>query len=1113
MKSINVKNIMEKGGLMIEALAMLGLIAVVTPTMYKKSAERTMEIEDINTATTIRTISNAAESYVSANYSTIIADMMTENQTSRIIAIDNLREYLPYGFDIGKSLVNYGTPKIGISRPNATSNSLTTFVLFPAKSDEEEGIGQERTTRIASLIGANGGYTREVEVEIDGTETPVQTARGIGGIWSLDHNNMETLFAGDGGYNMPNSNSIVTASSETIDISAAGEANNDKYLQRGLSVGEEGQTWRTAMAADLYMGGVPNDGIYDGTAYMHSIRNIARLVVGTDNTPEEGNRDRYGLYIYGNPSTERGSAFIGGNLIAGNQQFQVLENALGFLGTDSSNTNFEFELDAYKLKYGYVSADKYHFEVDKTGGMRVGYNNGRHNFSVSAYGDIDNYGNLNLAKGGGYKKVRIGTLDGGAYLLSGDVNGYDGNLNILMNDAGNPRYNGAYTLKYEGTEAYPDYKVKVGGDMQVFGTMGAYQLDANNVRASRLAVGSENVNDSKKWMEVDSAGVKIQAPNWGEPASTRLIVKKNGTDYEGSIDLRAYHYYDSRISGLALNKNGNAVLYNNTTMSDIDQKIELSKDTIDMKSGATKVSMDGRNSKFTIGDNNYNDVFTVWNLNNIDSAYILAEAPMDFYNYESGQGATTLRIKGNRLLSDEGIKIGIRENKIPYTDKGYMQKYGSGSDGAYTMVEFDTDYDFYNSDVRPGTIYVRPGVIELQSNDLAAYSLSADESTGTIIGRRFVDGSGEPVNVLYQPSSTIDRNPATAKTDYYSISNRYYKSGSSINYYDTYMVNPKYTSVMHDIKLTTRAGARLSDVLPDFINKGIYVVRNSYGDKYVEGDLIPTEKKNDEGNLISPPYKTTTKKVPEGETPGTWASPYAGEIPAPQCPPGYGRVVTLTPASFEVAQSGNISHYEGKWFVKRTSPVSGEENNKKLDGFEFATATDSAGNNVTFSPAVTYVIGSNSRNVKPFSVQQSNWLKTHVRPTRVEGSNHVKSWSAFLGFIYMESEYADLIDYLTKKRTVKIGTEEKSVQNPKMEYQEGGGILWNIFPVRRNSLDAYATVYCYFDRSNALATEINTGSNLVDVTGPLGAETAYKLGSDAYIQRLNDPTLRYNEAW
>jgi hypothetical protein len=124
-----------------------------------------------------------------------------------------------------------------------------------------------------------------------------------------------------------------------------------------------------------------------------------------------------------------------------------------------------------------------------------------------------------------------------------------------------------------------------------------------------------------------------------------------------------------------------------------------------------------------------------------------------------------------------------------------------------------------------------------------------------------------------------------------------------------------------------------------------------------------------------------------------------------------------------------------------------------------------------------------------------------------------------MGFIYMSSEYGDLIEYLTEERTVKITeTKEVKVQNPVMEYQEGGGILWNIFPVRRNSLDAYATVYCYFDRSNAMATEINLDSDLVAKIGPLGerslgAESAYKLGGEDYIQRLNDPTLKYNEAW
>ena len=101
------KSIAQKGGLMIEALAMLGLIAVVTPTMYKKSAERTMEVEDINTASTIRTVMNAANDYVGANYSTIVSEMehSTGNASNyRKITFDQIKNYLPYGFNMKKAL-------------------------------------------------------------------------------------------------------------------------------------------------------------------------------------------------------------------------------------------------------------------------------------------------------------------------------------------------------------------------------------------------------------------------------------------------------------------------------------------------------------------------------------------------------------------------------------------------------------------------------------------------------------------------------------------------------------------------------------------------------------------------------------------------------------------------------------------------------------------------------------------------------------------------------------------------------------------------------------------------------------------------------------------------
>ncbi|MBQ1896622.1 MAG: AAA family ATPase, partial [Lachnospiraceae bacterium] len=65
-----------------------------------------------------------------------------------------------------RSLYDYNTPQIRIVN-NGTN--LTAFALFPAKA--AGGLGQERTSRIASLIGANGGYTKSDK-----------SAHGIGGV-------------------------------------------------------------------------------------------------------------------------------------------------------------------------------------------------------------------------------------------------------------------------------------------------------------------------------------------------------------------------------------------------------------------------------------------------------------------------------------------------------------------------------------------------------------------------------------------------------------------------------------------------------------------------------------------------------------------------------------------------------------------------------------------------------------------------------------------------------------------------------------------------------------------------------------------------------------------
>ena len=107
----------ELGSLMIEAMAMLALISMVTPILYKKSAERTTELQDINAASEVRALIKSLDDYVTDHYDDIIqgntvtqncktgsvtySDMKAttgESTQKKTVNINHFCEYLPYGF-------------------------------------------------------------------------------------------------------------------------------------------------------------------------------------------------------------------------------------------------------------------------------------------------------------------------------------------------------------------------------------------------------------------------------------------------------------------------------------------------------------------------------------------------------------------------------------------------------------------------------------------------------------------------------------------------------------------------------------------------------------------------------------------------------------------------------------------------------------------------------------------------------------------------------------------------------------------------------------------------------------------------------------------------------
>lgn len=1252
------KSILQQGGLMIEALAMLGLIAVVTPTMYKKSAERTMEVEDINTAATIRTINAAANDYVSANYSTILGDMVKNNETNRKLNIEDLKAYLPYGFDVKKALYNYDGEHIqlSVSRPDG-SNNLTTLMLFPAKLDEENGIGQERTSRIAALIGSSGGYV-----------TDTNKARGIGGIWELSGDSYTKNF------NSANKYSIVTASADTISASAGNEMDYSKYLQRGKDPDDTGGQWKNTMRTDLYMGGpdTSTEDVYHEATGPWSIRNIKSLIVGANYGPQVTNDDGelveaggYGLYVTGDTNP---NAYIKGSVEAG----------YGQLVADNGN-----------LKYGKAG-------TDDAGNSLFGFN-------VDTEGTITNLKNLNLAQKftNGWDSIKIGALDdsndpdyvikashdnnigseqGNLYLL-GNVAEFhnigvdrDGNDAVVLADGFNtsPAEGGDFPeINYNNPPTFP---IRMGSNTKVDSLLAAGQIDAQKLRLATLEAGSEKIDDENKWLKVDKNGVKIQALSGDLDAggggtyasydSTNIFLRTSdesegfysdlSSDHDVQLNLRmeknsnpsglqhniAELYADytdirgkdmARISGkgtiiqatsklpstwgdesdditdlrdtvdsntLLLRNDGMQMKMSSTVGSGKDSPINISEtvfsprnnsDSAHTRTSFRNMHVDLKDSNFKIVSNwenifsvrgndneedqfssNNNDVFTrnipdfpptnEKIVNNYDVALhgnivVAPKTPINSSSYNQSNYYANVSIGTLNKMAG----VNILDKRYDYYG-GKLSETASWGHNAnqhnVVIIDqgFDVNADYNNNNkkdiVDPGTVYIRKGYVEVHGEDTANTSghsyNDAYHGNGVLVASRLVANNPSPDKTT---KTTVPYGHEVPQMFDKKVMEHY---GEKVeNRYDTYMVNPAYTSVMHDIKLTTRGSARLSDILPDFINKGIYVVNNTYEEK--AGDELNFYKSS--WNDLVGKYTSNTGDITMGES-TSWASPYLGSVPAPQCPPGYGRVITLTPSVFEMGQVGNLykSNETQFGYYVLNSKVSTDQIETALTPAQYERTTvspsTSSGAQVSLENDANPTLGGSYTVKSMDNISTSKYVLSHVvkedndhneiqplAPVTFQQSTHLKSltiplatgdytqgWATIMGFIYPESLYKGFIDAGRA-----VGTVKKSTATGSTGYEDTKN-YWNIFPVKRGSLQGYATVYCYFDRTNILDKVVSgSGFNgnekgyiddytyMQSMGGKDGTDipTSYekKSGSTDYQKRLNDPNMKYDEVW
>jgi len=1208
MKKRNLKSsVLEKGGLMIEALAMLGLIAVVTPTMYKKSAERTMEVQDINTATTIRTIMRAADAYVAANYTYMVADMIDKGETSRNLPFDELENYLPYNFDVNKALYNYREPELTVRRQE-DSNNLTVFAIFPAKVAADEGIGQERTSRIAALVGANGGFVSEKG-----------KARGVGGIWKLEDDEFKNTFNDNKDANV---HSIVTASTESINNFTSGELDNDKYLQRGVDDGENSPTysWKNTMWTDLYLGDdkIPEVDVYnnvDGnTSGHHSIRNIYSLIVGTDEVPDGDTG--YGLYISddhtnsdGNTTTNPArNAYIAGTLQA------VLKKS-------ADTQHVMFKVDEDKMGYGdiFKLADNIEhrgFEVaGETGNTLIG-------------GTLTNYGNLNLSALGsqknpnGWDEIKIGQIDsaGNNHVLSGtrdnetsvgtvslingkiftasneiltDISGTSSTGKIKMMEDGYKKVNNrgsvadAPTPSYNSKQVFP---VEVDSNMIVNGLFTAGQIDTQKLRTASFSSGSSHIDDEYQWLNVDADGVEIVDPD-GRDSTTgknHLIVndgevnlyagtKTNLTEGKRTADSSAMLHlqdagsallsadktviqagakdidYDSMDSGelrlettnLAAKLSDNSLTVSNTgDVSDDNDYIKTTFDRgfVNMHETDLSVTDGSDNSVFTVKANDQaNDTYVdKYAQGDTDDYKIAAHGNVIFTDSKGGSADTAEEgayayLSMGKLSKDAAVNIipydanvnpSEKSRNIVFIDQGATHEQNKSK--AKRTKASDTNY----KGVSEGTIYMRKGFLEINPSDTGSNDLAADEGYGVIKASRFVANNPDVKGTVVYASDAFseDYGQAGLKDD-------------KGYYYDTYMVNPAYTSVMKDIKLTTRGGARLSDILPDFVNKGIYVVSNTYTEdsgktameKLSSADTNAVDLSETEiGNLFTGALKTSSTGTISDENYG--ASPLAGFVPAPQCPPGYAKAITLAPASSMSALAGDIKkNSKGRLYINPNDVTLDSDGKPVMPYYSQISATLSDGSGIGYK-SETYktdgstteafniagisgnlttlenilTSGTSSAGQVPLAFLQNGYLKAATKAIRNSANKYGTAWAVYLGYLYPEAFYNTLITALSNKYTD---------FKDKLSYagSDTNKMWWNLFPVASGSIEGYATIYCYFDRPNYQQHTFNTDNNSGNVSGTYfddwNGMTVRFDNKKPRDYNLNDPALKYKEVW
>ncbi len=999
-----MKKLSEQGSMMVEALAMLGLITMVTPILYKKAAERTTELQDINAATQLRTLSGALDSYIKDNYGTI-----SEGAAVQSVSSSDIEPYLPYNFNLNASKLfdqyKFALHNRVIGEGDTRHSAITGLVLAPTLGE----LPMIRASKIASMVGANGGVVQNGVVQ------------GVQGGWKSPLSEFNL------GGNVDDGS---LAMSSVHAVTTAGVADLSHVLFRDNSRGINFNT----MSTTLYMGG---EDLADVTNLIAKEGNMY-LLNGTTNVGKSGAPQD--LYVWGDANIKNNlnvdkDANITGTLTAG------AANILQDLHVGGDTTMDGNLTVAKKLEvHGGATIDGGDIQLgDSSHNVKIDGNN----VDINAQNNLNMSGdNVNVTA---QNDLHMKSENGDVYVEAphGDLNMYGDNVNVTaQNDLHMKSENGdIYMTTPNGDVNINDVHITNEGDI-VLPPGGEVVLQpekpgdptgfhADYIHAHRgLGAGGGNMNDASR---------RTDGGNFNFWATDSIVHVKNPNFVVGSTDV---------ASG----------------------RLGVTSSETYMRNGSSKVSVTTDETEI-VGSKNIEAYAPTVNLyeSGDKSGLFIDKNKMTLQNNAGGNPTAEV------YLDDTKLQLGAKPSRstarsfIELTNLIKMSSKNIGADEENLIFGQDlpeigtTDW---NNEVKKE---IRTSGVRVNRRGIVQLPRGTYNSGDNTVGKQETAGYAKLDRILSNKELESDALPSAPSKKY-----------------DAYQVNPAYTSVMHDIKLTTRGGARLSDILPDFINKGIYVLDNTYKETGWDwGGNVTNIGSN------GTPVGTGLPGECSSSDGYCTASPWLGVVPTPLCPPGYSKVITINPVRWKMADTFHAKVGE--------PPTSGSYGEKFRNYFEpvYDPRDAFSGFELEYADGT---VGTHTHEVKSFGTmltyQTNTWLNTTV--DKISNGGVFKGWSAIMGFLYDGNLYSSVYS------------------------GAAGKIIWNLFPVYQQELSAIANVYCYFERRPSgvrpnFVDGLNWNSALVDTKDQL---TSFRSGIDnsskansAYTNRLNDPTLGYDDVW